>query len=216
MTRVIQIFTVVFFLLTSIVAFSQNNKQDFGTQVNLLFGLNQPLIDGFNIEGNIFHKRLVFDYSHGISLNFEGQSAAAVLTDAGLAAHLPYSTGFGVGYRFTEWLNVRFEPKWHQFELYYEDDDAETPFATYNTTTLGIGVYGMWKPFKNQENFLKGFMVAPSLRYWYNVGSTLENDELTYFNTVTNQEEIHKALNIGVGNTPWIINVSIGYSVDLR
>lgn len=209
-------FCTILLISITTISFAQNTDKDFGTQVNLLFGLNQPMLGGFNIEGNVFHERFVFDYSHGVSLNLSGAAAPQVLSDVGLEAHIPWTTGFGVGYRLTDWLNVRFEPKWHQFEIFYENGDATTPITTYNTTTLGIGLYGAWKPFKHQDNFLKGFMVAPSLRYWYNVNSTLENNELTYFNSTTNQEETHQALNIGLNNTPWIVNISVGYSVDLK
>lgn len=207
---------IIMFIISVLSIQSATAQQELNTEINVLFGLNQPLVvDGFNAELNVFYKHLAFDYSHGISLDFEGAAAPTILSDVGLKAHLPYSTGFGVGYRFNSWLNVRFEPKWHQFDILYIDDEQANPITTYNTTTLGIGLYGAWKPFKKQDNLLKGIMISPSIRYWYNVNSTLENDEFEYFNTFTNQNEIHEALNIGVNNTPLIVNLSIGYSVTL-
>jgi len=76
--------------------------------------LTQPLlVDGFNIKGNYNHNRLIFDYSHGASLDFSGYSATSDLERQELAVNVTWTTGFGVGYRLKEWLNVRVEPKWH-------------------------------------------------------------------------------------------------------
>src|SRR3954470_13770649 len=90
-------------------------QKNFDTRVNILFGLNQIILNGFNVEGNLFYKRLAFDYSHGVSLDFSGNNVSGSIKEQKLAVHMPYTTGFGVGYRFTRWLNVRLEPKWHRF-----------------------------------------------------------------------------------------------------
>jgi len=130
-----------------------------------------------------------------------------------LVAHVHYSTGFGVGYRFTSWLNLRVEPKWHRFEIYYEGESQtlSNRVVAYNTFTLGLGLYGKWHPFKTKNNFLRWIMIAPSVRWWPNVASTLNDDGYTYFNKITDQTEVHQAMNVGVGNTPWLVNISIGY-----
>jgi len=48
---------------------SKINAQKKDREAAILFGLNQPLLlNGFNIEGNYFTKKMSFDYSHGISL----------------------------------------------------------------------------------------------------------------------------------------------------
>ena len=88
------------------------------TRVNLLFGTNQLLLGGFNIEGNLFYKRLVFDYSHGVSLNIDNEFLDDTNQNYGIDVHMPWTTGFGIGYRLNNWLNIRAEPKWHKFELY--------------------------------------------------------------------------------------------------
>jgi hypothetical protein len=78
----------------------------------VLFGLTQPLVvSGFNIEANYIHNRLIFDYSHGASLEFSGNLLPDYLQNQEIVVHMPFSTGFGIGYRFTEWLNLRVEPK---------------------------------------------------------------------------------------------------------
>tara|TARA_B100000809_G_scaffold82376_1_gene80698 strand:- start:987 stop:1316 length:330 start_codon:yes stop_codon:yes gene_type:complete len=92
------------------VTFAQDWKTD--RKINVLFGLTQPLlVDAFNIEVNYIHNRLIFDYSHGVSLDFPGSSATADMERQGVAVHMPWTTGFGIGYRLNEWLNLHVEPK---------------------------------------------------------------------------------------------------------
>jgi len=79
--------------------------------------------------------------------------------EQGLAIHIPWTTGFGVGYRFNNWLNLRVEPKWHKYELYY-DGNEQSPsnlIGDYTTFTLGLGLYANLKPFKNQNNFKRNY-----------------------------------------------------------
>ncbi|MEJ7767402.1 MAG: hypothetical protein WKF89_06300 [Chitinophagaceae bacterium] len=56
--------------------------------------------------------------------------------------HLPYSTGFGIGYSINSFLDVHFEPKLHSWELYYEGggQNSQTNIAEFRTFTLGVGV----------------------------------------------------------------------------
>jgi len=196
-------------------AFSQSNPANLTNSANIVFGLSQPLLGGFNIEGNVLYKRLVVDYSHGVSLNLDNEFLRDGAQEQGLAVHIPFTTGFGVGYRFNDWLNLRVEPKWHRFELYY-DGEAQTAanrIADYTGFSLGLGLYGNFRPFKHQDNFLKGIMVAPSVRWWPEVSTTLDNNQLTYQNEQTGRTEVHESLAIGVANTPWLVNVSVGYGV---
>ena len=179
-------------------------------------GLSQLTLNGFNIEGNLFLNRLALDYSHGVSLNLDNNFLEEGNDKTqGLDIHIPWTTGFGVGYRFNNWLNLRLEPKWHQFELYYDgaEQSSGNLIGDYTTFTLGLGAYANLKPFKNQDNFLKGIMIVPKVRFWPKVSSSLENDQLSYFNDLTEQQEIHEAREIGIGNTPFFFNMSVGYSV---
>jgi hypothetical protein len=205
------------FALAASVA-SQNNMHN-KHDVALLFGLNQPLLlNGFNAEINYFTPKFVFDYSHGVSLELFNTLLPEDVQKQNLAAHLPYSTGLGIGYRFTRFLNLRVEPKWHRFEMYY-NGEIHTPASqiiAYNTFTLGIGLYGRWIPFKNSPRFLKNFMIAPSIRYWPNVSSSLSNNQFIYNNKFTGETETLQALNIGAVNTPWVMNISIGYLILTR
>jgi len=207
-------------LLTLLVATTQLCAQDWKTdrKFNLVFGLTQPLlVKGFNIEGNYIHDRLIFDYSHGVSLDFSGNSVTAALKRQQVAVHMPYTTGFGAGYRFTSWLNLRVEPKWHRFEVYYagETQNRQNEITAFNTFSLGLGLYGHFQPFRNHASFLKGLMVAPSIRFWPTASSTLKGAHV-YSNKHTFNDEEITTLDPGIGFTPIVFNISIGYSFDLR
>jgi hypothetical protein len=190
-------------------------KKDFlySNRVSVLFGLLQPVVaQGFNMELNYTTKRLIFDYSHGVSLDppvvgdFEKQK---------VVLHIPSTTGFGIGYRFSSFFDVRFEPKLHSWEIYYKDEvqNASTKINDFKTFTLGIGAYYRYMPFKNSSNkILQGITTSTSLRYWQNVGTTLRNDEFSYFNKTSNKTEMLKASNIGFANSPIIFNIAIGYT----
>ncbi len=192
----------------------QDSKQ-LDNHISLLFGIGQITQHGFNVEGNLLFKRIAFDYSHGVSLDLaNAELEAGMDKNQGLAIHLPWTTGFGIGYRFNEWLNLKAEPKWHKFELYYdgEEQNANTLINDYTTFTVGLGLYANIRPFKNQHNFLKGIMIAPNVRWWPQISSSLDDNKFVYQNNITNQQEVHTARQIGIGNTPFIANLSIGYS----
>lgn len=203
-------------ILSTLFSNAQEVKEDKFSEVkvNVLFGMNQVLLNGFNSEVNLFYKRFAFDYSHGVSLNMDHGILDQANQDLGLDVHIPWTTGFGVGYRFTEWFNLRAEPKWHKFELYNmgEDQVEENLLGDYTTFSMGIGAYANLQPFKKQENFLKGIMIAASIRWWPRVTSSLENNELEFFSKAQNKTVSHEAMEAGISNTPLIVNLSIGYS----
>lgn len=185
----------------------------------VVFGLTQPIfVSGFNIEGVYIHKRLIFDYSHGASLKFRGPAITEALSEQQLEVHAPFTTGFGVGYRFTQWLNLRMEPKWHRFDYYYEGEarTAANRIASNNTFSLGLGLYGFFQPFSQQTNALKGITIAPSVRFWPTVLSDVDAGGISYQNKFTGNSETLRTLDPGFGFTPWIFNISIGYTLDLR
>jgi len=208
---------IIFFIA---LAFN-TNAQDWQSEkrINILFGTTQPLfLSGFNIEGNYIHNKFIVDYSHGVSLDFTKDALTDNLMKQDVVIHMPYSTGFGVGYRFTEWLNLRVEPKWHRFEFYYNGDKqiSKNEITSYNTFSLGLGLYGSFRPFKNSSSFIKGIMFAPSVRYWPTLNSSLNNNEFSYTNKNTQAVEKIKTLDPGFGFSPWIFNISIGYSFGLK
>ncbi len=187
-------------------------------RANVLFGLSQVVAHGFNIEGNYISKRLIIDYSHGVSLEFKGNTVTSDLRRQGIAVKMPWTTGFGVGYRIAEWINIRVEPKIHRFEFFYanEAQTKSNEITAYNTFSLGIGIYGNYRPFKRKNNFLNGLMLSPSIRFWPTVSSTLKDNKFTYFNKQTSSNEEIKTLDPGIGFTPIIVNISVGYSFKIK
>ena len=209
--------TIIVVLLISQIVIGQEKKQKLDNRVNLVTGANQLLLfNGFNIEANLYYNRFAFDYSHGFSLDFSNDALSGAEAEQGIAVHMPYSTGFGMGYRFTEWFNIRVEPKFHKFEIYYdgETQTGENLIGDYKTFSLGLGAYFNWRPFENSETLLKGIVIAPSVRYWPKVGESLDGGSFDYENKITGQSETHQALEVGINNTPFIVNVSLGYSIE--
>lgn len=205
--------SIIAFLLFSMIAQAQEVSEK--NRFSVMFGLNQPIVlKGFNIEGNYWMKKWVIDYSHGFNLHADGEFLSNEYERQQIDFKITHSLGLAVGYRFTKGLNLRFEPKLHIYETYYHGQEQfnANSIVNFNTVTLGFGAYYRWLPFEKKEGFAKGITIAPSIRYWYKVDSSLPNDQHSYFNTLTNQNEILKAPNIGVANTPWIINVSVGYT----
>jgi hypothetical protein len=212
--KIILITTILMLSITH--SFAQNKaKKDFlySNKISVLFGLLQPVVaKGFNMEVNYTTKRLIFDYSHGVSLD---PPVAGDFKTQSIVLHIPYTTGFGIGYRFSSFFDVRFEPKLHSWEIYHKGDaqNATTLVKDFKTITLGVGAYYRYMPFRNSDNkFLQGFTTSTSLRYWQNVGTTLRNDEFSYFNKTSSKVETLKAPNIGIANSPLIFNIAIGYT----
>jgi opacity protein-like surface antigen len=207
---------IIFSTLFLSIAQAQNTTKEplqYSNKFSVLFGLLQPTVaKGFNVEVNYFTKRMAFDYSHGISLD---PPVVGNFLDQKVVLHIPFTTGFGIGYRFNSFLDLRFEPKLHHFQL-FNKDEAQTDankIADFKTVTLGLGLYYRYFPFKNSDNkFLQGITTSTSLRWWQNVSTTLKNDEINYVNKESKKAETLKAPNIGIANTPIIFNIAVGYT----
>lgn len=210
-------FFILFLGINSYAQNQSNTTEKF--KMSLVFGLNQPVItQGFNVELNYYTKYFVFDYSHGFNLHFKDKLVTEDARNQHLKFKISHSLGFGVGYRITPEFNLRIEPKLHIWNMYYDDKSyaKDNKIKQYSTYTLGLGAYYRWLPFRNQAGFAQGISVVPSVRWWPNVLSTLKDNEYTYFNRITNQNEVHKANNIGINNTPFFGNISVGYSFGNR
>lgn len=202
---------VILSFFIAIATYAQKKQPE----VSLVFGLNQPLVlSGFNFEGNLWLRKFVIDYSHGFGLKLRGNLVTEEARNQHLSFNITHSLGVGLGYRFTESFNLRIEPKLHIWEMYYDDafKTAGGRIKTYNTYTLGLGAYYRWLPFEKRNNALRGLTVVPSLRWWPNFGSSLTNNQYEYSNLRTGKTEIHDANNIGVANTAWFVNVSVGWT----
>jgi hypothetical protein len=182
--------------------------------IGVFAGLIQPIVArGGNVQVELILGRLVVDYSHGFALHIPSAGDAK---EQGLGYYLPYSTGFGVGYRFFDSLDLRVEPKLHSFQVSYDGGAADgSPVTSYRTMTLGAGVYYSWRPFDQFENAARGVTFLASARYWPTVWSSLEDNEYEYYNENTQSVEVHEAAPIGIAGTPFIVNLSVGYAFDL-
>ena len=214
MKAFINLIALVIFIITQATAQISEKKQLlYSNKFSVLAGLVQPtILRGGNIEINYFTNRISFDYSHGFSLD---PPADENYKKPNILLHLPFSTGFGIGYRFTSYLDLRVEPKLHSWEVYNkgEGQTHATRIAEFQTFTLGLGLYYRYFPFRNSESkFLQGITTSSSIRWWQNVGTTLSKDELTYTNKIPGNRDTVKAPNIGIANTPIVINVAVGYT----
>lgn len=181
-------------------------------------GLLQPIVmQGGNVAVDLFTPRFVFGVSHGFALNLRGGAVVGDASEQGLAFRIPFTTGVGVGYRFTHWLDLRAEFKWHRFDVGYDTSRGINggDVARYDTFTVGAGLYGHWRPWRNRDSWVRGFNLSGSVRFWPNVATTLDGDALRYDNSYTGQRERHDAANIGIANSPWIVNLSVGYAFAL-
>jgi hypothetical protein len=182
--------------------------------VNL--GLIQPLaLGGANVQVDVRFGRFIAAYSHGWSLDIPVVGAAQ---RQGVRLEVPYTTGLGVGVQhyvdaLNSYVDVRFEVKLHRFEASYESMDGrqQTRIADYTTYTVGGGFYWTWLPFATRGDALRGLNISTSARFWPNVADTLPESSVSYTSTRTGQVERHDAANIGIANSPWIANVSVGY-----
>jgi hypothetical protein len=217
---------IYFFSLLTIISsgYSQNmewrnfNNRKHSLAVNL--GLIQPLLlKGANVEVDYRYGHFIASYSHGWSLDLSGNTILGEMKRQNISIHLPFSTGFGIGgsYNITKAnliFDLRFEPKFHNFEVVYGSDienNETNKIANYNTLTLGGGLYITYLPFAKSERIIKGLNISMSFRYWNNIYSSLNDNQIEYYNKYTSQNEIHNTANIGIANTPFIFNISVGY-----
>lgn len=198
-------------VIVCILASAAPARAETPTDVGLVLGLVQPvMLGGFNAEVDAHIGRWSFEYSHGASLDFTGSLVVGDAHDQHLAYHLPYSTGFGIGYRVTRSFDVRLEPKLHAFQVYYDGDRANR-VVDYKTFTLGVGAYYRWLPFGGRSDWARGLAIIASARFWPNIYDTL--GDFRYMSSVTHQMETLAPARIGIANTPFIANLSVGYVI---
>ncbi len=203
-------------LLAAPLAAQQDDRPDFpfSNRFSLVSGTTQLLLGGANIEATWYTRRLSFDYSHGFSLEFQGSALTPDQQNQRLAYRIPWTTGFGVGYRVLPFLDIRLEPKLHRYDLFHDDQSFDSqPLISYTTATLGLGLYYRYYPFRKLTNALEGIVIVPSARYWPNVWSSLGREGFSYNNRLTGQPEVHEAARQGIpGTGGFFVNVSIGYT----
>lgn len=161
-------------------------------RLTVLAGLIQPaFLGGANVAATYFTDRWTFEYSHGMWLKYPEVARDAETTSR---LYSPYTTGFGVGYRFTRNFDTRLEFKVHGYEATLVNGEN----LTYQTYSVGLGAY-------YRLHLWRGLLLEPSVRWWPNVGSSLPEGRHA-FTTVEGQSLTHEAHNLGL-----FVNVSLGY-----
>lgn len=169
-------------------------------QVGINFGLLQLGLGGFNIAGEVRYRRFWFEYSHGVDLHLNdlgGFSMTSTERAQDLRIVVPYTTGFGVGVTVLDelWLGVEF--KTHRYEV----NAPSGPVTSYQTYSVG--------PVIGYKLFVyKGLFANAYARYWPNVASTLDNNEVALRGANGTVEHAAHDFNV-------FANVSIGYALDL-
>jgi hypothetical protein len=175
-------------------------KNKYANTWTVVAGLSQPiLLHGGNLAGSYFSRNLTFEYSHGMFLHLEGSTVKDKHVHS---IYVPVSTGLGIGYRITGYLDIRGEVKLHRFEVQLN----ATQKIKYTNIDLGAGAYYRIYPFQKKDRWAKGILIEPSLRYWQFVRSTLKNKGLNYVDD-GGEMQTHHPYNFGL-----FANISIGYT----
>jgi len=188
-------------VLILVISLTESYAQErFENHWSLVAGLSQPiLMNGVNIAGTYFTKKMSFEYSHGMFLHLAGSVSKDKHVES---IYVPFSTGFGVGYRLTSRLDVRGEFKVHRFEAQLNDLQK----VAYVNEDIGIGAYYRIYPFIKSNRWAKSFVIEPSLRYWQYFHSSLKDGNVMYTSNA-GEEQVHRPYNFGLFG-----NVSIGYT----
>jgi hypothetical protein len=157
------------------------------------------LLRGGNVALEYKVGRFAFEVSHGQGLDLN-EAGGIFLTsaerDAGAEVRVPWTTGFGVGYRIIENLHVLIEFKAHHYEVSARDPAAT---ASYTTFSIGPGVfYSIY--------IYKGLFLEPNVRFWPNVASTLPGNKVALRQPDGTTYE-HQAHDFGL-----FANMNLGYS----
>ena len=146
--------------------------RSYAPQLNVHFGLSQPLLlDGFNIASDLRVRRWVFEYSHGMRLDYnalagEGQTSVFV-PHAGADVDSPWTTGFGIGHNVLDDLYVMAEFKAHRYEIAHDGDRG-------GYTTASVG------PALGYRLFLwRGLNLTAYARFWPNVWTSTGGEAVT-------------------------------------
>ncbi|HVZ72929.1 MAG TPA: hypothetical protein VHJ20_11185 [Polyangia bacterium] len=171
-----------------------------GHQLSVMMGLTQwTLFRGGNVAAEYKWKRLALEVSHGQGLDLNqvgGFALTSAERDAGVKIRVPWTTGFGVGFRFTQNLHALVEFKAHHYEVTGLDPRVEVKYTTFS---IGPGLFytiPIWR----------GLFLQPNIRYWPNVGSTLSGNQVAIRQPDGTVYE-HRAHDFGL-----FANMNLGYA----
>jgi len=167
---------------------------------SVMAGLSQWLLfRGGNLALEYKTSRLALEISHGQGLDLNqvgGFAMSSSERDSGTRVRVPWTTGFGVGYRITENFHLLLEFKAHHFEV-----RASEGAKVVNYTTFSIGPGAFYSIY-----LTKGLFLQPNVRFWPNVHSTLDEGRVMIERCDGSSYE-HRAHDFG-----FFGNVNLGYS----
>jgi len=166
-----------------------------------MVGLTQWLLfRGGNVALEYKTGRFAFEffYGQGLDLN-QMPSLALTSAERAVGAHVfvPWTTGFGVGYRFTENLHVLVELKAHRYNVTSRDRNAEIDYTTFS---VGPSVF-------YTVYLYKGLFFEPNVRFWPNVASTLPGG-VAVWRDPDGTAQSHRAHDFG-----FFANVNLGWTI---
>jgi len=181
-------------------AAAATHKTGLEQKFSVMAGLSQwLLLRGGNLALEFKTGHFVFEASHGQGLDLNQFGGIALNADERhnkTRVRVPWTTGFGVGYRIIENLHLLVEFKAHHYQVRAEEGATE---VSYTTFSIGPGVfYSIY--------LTKGLFLQPNLRFWPNVASTLENNRtlLSRCDGTSYEHEAHDFSFFG--------NINLGYS----
>jgi hypothetical protein len=167
---------------------------------SVMAGLSQWLLfRGGNLAVEFKTGRFAFEVSHGQGLDLNQLGGFALSSDEQsheTRLRVPWTTGFGVGYRITENLHLLLEFKAHHYQVRAQEGAHE---ASYTTFSIGPGVFYSFY-------LTKHLFLQPNLRFWPNVASTLDGNQITLQNCDGTSYQ-HQAHDFG-----FFGNVNLGFS----
>jgi hypothetical protein len=178
---------------------SQETTFTHDNNLAVMTGLAQDFYwQGGNVAAQYLTGRWALEYSHGFDLNLNGEGGLALNStekSQGLQIRVPWTTGFGIGYRITDSLHVSIEFKLHEFKV--TDPESATQIA-YETFSIGPGVFYdlyIWK----------GLFIQPALRWWPTIANSLRGGSYTFLEA-DGTTKIHDAHDWG-----FFPNASLGW-----
>lgn len=187
---------ISFFLAVGISAKSvraEDSRQGFGVNI----GLIQPFaFNGWNLALEWRSEKWFAEYSHGWDLKIHkfDQALTSQEKSEKIKLTLPWTTGFGIGYRLTSRMTIAVEFKAHKYEV-------ESPLGQkldYVTYSIGPGL-------AYDFTFAGSWFLRPMLRYWPNVGTDLNKE--ARLDRADGSQYNHKAHDFGL-----FANLLLGYT----
>lgn len=145
------------------------------TGFSAMLGLHQWLVlGGANVAAQYKTRHFVIEASHGQALHLNRASSLTLSSDeraAGVLVDMPWTTGGGVGVRITRNLHALVEVKIHRYEVFGADRNQSLSYLTF---TVGPGLF-------YDIHLWRGLFVQPLVRWWPNVGDTLDRSTASAF-----------------------------------